>query len=174
MPLGCRCAVGFDAWRELMEFFLDVLAVPTYEPDETSYESLLRTLQRINRIAQADADAEEMLSWLLSLREVFTLPLLRDALINATVEEWTQARDDYLTLCQLLQQLAALFPRRNALLTEEMRLTLFLHCGSMLPPLLLAVRYSGYGDRIDEVLACLHEMLNLFTDPDVCKLLAKM
>ncbi len=166
--------VGIDAWRELMEFFLDVLAVPTYEPDEMSYESLLRTLQRINSIAQANADPAETLSWVLSLREIFTLPRYQDVLMNATVEEWTQARDDYLTLCQLLHQLAALFPRRNVLLTSEMRQALFLHWGSMLPPLLLAVRYAGYGDRIDEALASLNEVLNVLSDPDVCKLLAKM
>ena len=167
--------VGIDAWRELMEFFLDVLAVPAYEPDETSSEGVRGTLQKINSIAQANADPEETLSWVLSLREIFTLPRYRDALINATVEEWTQARDDYLTLCQLLHQLAALFPRRSAQLTGELRQTLFLHWGSRLPPLLLAVRYAGYGDRIDEVLAGFNEVLNvILTDPDVCKLLAKM
>jgi hypothetical protein len=167
-------AVGIDAWRELMEFFLDVLAVPTYELDETSSEGVRRTFQRINKIAQANADPEETLSWVLSLREIFTLPRYRDTLMNATVEEWTQARDDYLTLCHLLHQLAALFPRRNALLTREMRQTLFLNWGSMLPPLLLAVRYTGYGDRINEALASLNEVLNVLSDPDVCKLLAKM
>ncbi len=167
--------VGIDAWRELMEFFLDVLAVPAYEPDETSSEGVRGTLQKINSIAQANADPEETLSWVLSLREIFTLPRYRDALINATVEEWTQARDDYLTLCQLLHQLAALFPRRSAQLTGELRQTLFLHWGSRLPPLLLAVRYAGYGDRIDEALAGFNEVLNdILTDPDVCKLLAKM
>jgi hypothetical protein len=111
-------AVGIDAGRDLMEFFLDVLAVPAYEPDETSSEGVQETLQRINNIAQANADPEETLSWVLSLREIFTLPRYRNALMNATVEEWTQARDDYLTLCHLLHQLAALFPRRNALLTD--------------------------------------------------------
>ncbi len=167
--------VGIDAWRELMEFFLDMLAVPTYEPDETSFESLLRTLQRINNIAQANADPEETLSWVLSLREIFTLPRYRNALINATVEEWTQARDDYLALCQLLHRLAALFPRRNALFTGEMRQALFLHWGSMLPPLLFAMRDSGYGDWIDEALDDLNGVLHdMLTDPDFSKILAKM
>src|SRR5258708_34689632 len=104
-----------------------MLAVPAFEPDETSHESLLRTFQKINSIAQANADPEETLSWVLSLREIFTVPRYWDALINATVEEWTQARDDYLTLCQLLHQLAALFTRRSARLTSEMCRTLFLH-----------------------------------------------
>ncbi len=67
-------AVGIDAWRDLMEFFLDVLAVPAYEPDETSSEGVQGTLQRINDIAQTNADPEETLSWALSLREIFTLP----------------------------------------------------------------------------------------------------
>lgn len=112
-----------------MEFLLDMLAVPTYEPDETSYESLLRILQRLNSVAQTNVDPEETLSWILSLQEVFTLPLYRDTLINATVEEWTQARDDYLMLCHLLQQLAALSPRRNARLTAEIRQAVFLNLG---------------------------------------------
>jgi hypothetical protein len=167
--------VGINAWRDLMEFLLDVLAVPAYEPGETAYENLLKTLQKINSIAQANADPEETLSWVLSLREIFTLPRLRDALINATVEEWTQARDDYLTLCHLLHKLAALSPRRNARLTGEMRQTVFLHWGSRLPPLLLAVRYAGYGDRIDEALAGFNEVLNdILADPDVRKILARM
>jgi hypothetical protein len=167
-------AVGIDAWRGLMEFLLDVLAVPAYEPDDTSSEGVQGTLQRINEIAQANVDPEETLSWALSLREIFTLPRYRDALMNATVEEWTQARDDYLTLCYLLHQLAALFPRRNALLTEEMRLSLFLNWGSMLPPLLLVVRHAEYGDRIDEVLVGLNDFLDVLTDPNIRKILAKM
>ena len=167
-------AVGMDAWRELMEYFLDMLAVPTYEPDEASYESLLRTLQSINGIAQANADPEETLSLVLSLREVFALPRLRDALVNATVEEWTQARDDYLALCQLLRQLAALFPRRNALLTTEMRQALFLKWGAKLPPLLLAARYAGYGDWIDGVLASFNGDLEVLTDPEIHEKLAGM
>jgi len=166
--------VGTDEWRELMEFFLDVLAVPTYVPDETSSENVLRTLQRINRIAQADADAEEMLSWILSLRRVYTLPRLRDTLVNATVEEWARAREDYLALCHLLHRLAALFPRRNALLTAEMRQAVFLTWGSRLPPLLLTLRYSGYGERIDEALADFNEVLNAFTDPGISERLARM
>jgi hypothetical protein len=136
-----------------MEFFLDVLAVPAYEPDEISFEGVGGALQRINKIAQANVDPEETLSWVLSLREIFTLPRYRDALINATVEEWSQARNDYLTLCQFLHQVAALFPRRNALVTAEMHQALYLKVGFMLPPLLLAVRYAGYGDHIDGTLA---------------------
>lgn len=166
--------VGTDAWRELMEFFLDMLAVPAYEPDEASYESLLRTLQKINSRAQSEADPEETLSWALSLREVFTLPRYRETLINATFEEWAQARDDYLALCQLLHQLAALFPRRSARLTGEMRQALFLHGGSMLPPLLLAVRHAEHGDWIDEAAVGLKGFLDVFTDPDIRERLAQM
>jgi hypothetical protein len=167
--------VGLDAWRELMEFFLDTLAVPTYEPGETSYENLLRTLHRLNSIAQSNADPEETLSWVLSLREVFTLPRYRDTLVNATVEEWTQARDDYLKLCKLLHQLAALFPRRNALLTNEMRQTLFLNWGAKLPPFLLAVRHAGYGDWIDEtVVGFMNAVLDVLADPGLRERRASM
>ena len=167
--------VGIDTWGELMEVFFGMLAVSDYEPDEMASEGVLRTLQRINKIAQTDVDPEETFSWLLSLRDVFTLPRYRDSLINATVEEWMQARDDYLELCQFLHKLTELFPRRSARLISEMRQALFLHWGSILPPLLLAVRRSGYGDEIDDALACLNEVLNnILADPDICKLLAKM
>ncbi len=105
----------------------------------------------------------------------FSLPRLRDTLINATIEERAQARDDYLTLCQLLQTLVELFPRRSARLDPEMRQTLILTWGSILPPLLLSMRYHGYGDQIDETLASLNKVLNEFlTDSDICELLAKM
>jgi hypothetical protein len=166
--------VGFDAWRELMEFFFDLLAVPAYEPDDISLEGVLRTFQKMNEIAQANADPEGSLSWALSLREIFTLPRYRDALMNATVEEWAQVRDNYLAFCQLLHQLATLFPQRNALLTGDMRQALFLKCGATLLPLLLAVRYSGYGDWIDEALANFNDVLDIFTDPDCSEILAKM
>jgi hypothetical protein len=168
-------AVGIDAWRAFMEFFLDVLAVPAYEPDETSSEGVRETLQRINEIARTDADPEETLSWALSLRGMFSLPQLRDTLAGATVEEWAEARDDYLAICWLLHQLAALFPRRNALLTPQMRQELFLHWGARLPPLLLALRSAGYGERIDEELAGWNDLLNdLHTDAEVRKRFAKM
>lgn len=166
--------VGFDAWRELMEFFWDILAVPTYEPDTLLLEDVLETLQKIGTLAQANADPKGTVSWMLSLREIFTLPRYRDVLIRATVEEWVQARDDYLVLCQLLHQLATLFPRRNGALTEDMRRALFLKCGAILLPLLLIVRYSGYGDWMNEALATFNDMLNMLTDPDFSKILAKM
>ncbi|HCI82233.1 MAG TPA: hypothetical protein DHW02_21375 [Ktedonobacter sp.] len=167
--------VGVDAWRDFMEFMLSLLAVPDYEPDETSYEGVRRTLLKMNKIAQVNVDPDETLSEVASLRKVFTLPRYRDALLNATVEEWMHVREDYLTFCQLLHQLASLFPQRNARLTEEMRQALFLKGGSMLLPLLLAVRYAGYGDRIDEALAYLSEMLNdILTDPNVCRLFSTM
>jgi hypothetical protein len=174
-PDGVIRTVGFDAWRELMEFVFDILAVPAYEPDETTSEGVRGTLQKINKIAQANADPEQFLSDVLSLREIFTLPRYLDALMNATDEEWTQTRDDYLTLCQLLHKLATAFPRRNALLTEEMRQALFLKSGTTLLPLLLAVRYAGYGDLIDEVLAIGSEVLNdMLSDPELRKVLDTM
>ncbi len=167
--------VGIPDWRDFMEFLLDVLAVPDYEPDETASEGVRGTLQKINTIAQTHVDPDETLSEVFALREMFTLPQYRDALLNAPVEEWMHVRDDYLTFCHLLYQFASLFPRRNTRLTEEMRQALFLKGGSMLLPLLLAVRYAGYGDRIDEALAYLGELLSdILTDPDVCRLFSTM
>lgn len=167
--------VGFDKWLALMEFFFATLAVPTYESDEELYEQLQGTLQKINTIAQTNVDPQEMLSWVLSLREIFALPLYRETLMNATVEEWAQARNDYLAICQFLRQLAALFPRRNARLTVEMRDALFLHGGSKLPPLLLAVRRARHGDKIDKVLTIASEFLDEFLGtPAMRKVLAKM
>jgi hypothetical protein len=160
-------AVGIAKWQVLMEFFLAVLAVPTYELDEQGSEELQGALQKVNQVAQTNVDSKETLSWVLSLRKVFALPCYREALTNATVEEWAQARDDYLALCQFLQQLAALFPRRSARLTAEMRDALFLYGGSKLPPLLLALRRAGYGDRVDEALAILSDFLDgILNDPD--------
>ena len=158
--------VGIEAWIELMTVFFGMLAVPDYKPDEVTYEGVLRILQSINRIAQIDVDPQEMFSWLLFLQDVFLLPRYKDMLINAPTEEWMQARHGYLTFCRLLHELAALFPRRNARLTSEMRETLFLHWGSILPPLILAVRRSGYGDWIEQGFAFLDEFLNIFDDPD--------
>ena len=168
-------AVGIAEWRALTEFFLAALAVPAYELDEQWSEELQGTLQKVNQVAQTNVDPKETLSWVLSLREIFALPRYREALTNATAEEWAQARDDYLTFCQFMQQLVELFPRRSARLTAEMRDALFLHCGSKLPPLLLALRRAEYGDRIDEALAILSDFLDgILNDPDMCTILAKM
>ncbi len=168
-------AVGVPEWRALTEFFFDMLVVPDYEPDEEWSEELQGTLQKVNVIAQSDGDPKETLSWILSLREIFTLPRYREALTNATVEEWKQARDDYQIIYHLLHRLAALFPRRNARITDEMRLALFLDGGSKLPPLLLAVRKAGYGDKIDNVFATVSELLDEVLDtPAMRKVLARM
>ncbi len=51
---------------------------------------------------------------------------------------------------------------------------MFLNGGSMLPPLLLAVRHAGYGDRVDDALASLNDFLEVLTDPRVRKILDKM
>ncbi|GHO89180.1 hypothetical protein [Dictyobacter formicarum] len=166
--------VGFDQWRELQEFIWDILAVPTYEPEETTLENVLAILRKINTIAQAKADPEGSLSWILSLREIFTLPRYRDALINATIEQWIQARDCYLEFCQCLYQLATFFPKRNASLTNDMRQALFLKCGAILLPLLLMISYYGYEDWIHECLAILHDLLDMFTDPDFGAMLSQM
>ncbi len=180
--------VGIDTWGELMEFLVTLVVVPTYEPSEMFREDLLTTFQKLHRIAYVEAHrgddtssqasrahAEETLSWLLSYRDVVTLPRLRDTLMNARSEEWTQARDDYLVLCHLLHDLAELFPRRNALMTPQMREGMFLHCGSLLPPLFLSIRDCGYGDQMSDMLAGLNDFLNgMLAHPDLRTLLAKM
>jgi len=168
-------AVGIPEWRALTEFLFDVLVVPDFKPDEEWSEELQGTLQKINTIAQTDGDPKETLSWVLFLREIFALPRYREALTNATVEEWTQARDDYQMIYHLLHRLAALFPRRNARITDEMRLALFLGGGHKLPPLLLAVRHAGYGDQIDNVLSSASEFFDEILDtPAMRKVLAWM
>lgn len=168
-------AVGVANWRELMEFIFAVLAVPAYELGETLSEELQGTIQKVNSITQTNADPKKMLSWFLALGKIFTLPRYRETLMNATVEEWAQARDDYLSICQLLHQLAALFPRRNARLTAEIRQALFLNGGSKLPPVLLALRRAGYGDHIDEVYTIVSESLEeIRADPATRKILARL
>ena len=180
--------VGVDTWGELMEFLLALFVIPTYEPEEMSCEKQLTTLQHLHKIAQADVHrgdapssqasrtaAEEMLSWLLSYRDVLTLPRLRDTLINASAERWARARNDYLVLCRMLHDLAELFPRRNARMTPQMREGMFLYYGFLLPPLFLSLRDCGYGDQMSEMLTGLNDLLNdLLADPDLRTLLAKM
>jgi hypothetical protein len=158
--------LGVEAWIDLMTVLFGMLAVPSYKPDEMTYGGILRVFERINEITPSHVEPQEMVSWLLFLQEVFLLPQYKETLTRATAEEWTQARNDYLTLCQFLHTFAALFPRRNARLTPEMREALFLHWGSILPPLLLAVRRAGYGDWVEHAFAFLGEFLYIFDDPD--------
>lgn len=97
--------------------------------------------------------AEETLSFILTLREIFSLPRYRETLLHASFEQWTQAREDCLLCCRILRNLAAIFPKRNALITADMRLTWFLTWDNILPPLLLALRTAGYGQWMDETLS---------------------
>ena len=166
--------VGIEAWQEFMEFLFDLLAVPSFEPDDTLVERMLSMLQKLNTVVQTEGDPEETLDWILVLRDVFTLPHYWETLRTATDEEWIEARKDYRQFCVLLRQIAALFPRRNAQMTFEIRRATFLKWGFLLPPLLLAVRHAGYGTWIEDKLAFLNDFLDVFTDPEIGEILARL
>lgn len=131
-----------DAWNQFNEALFSLLARPDDKPENISYESVLTTIQTLDTIAQAEntshahaeetlsaerdpyIHAEKTLSFILSLREIFPLPLYRETILHATTEEWEHAHEDSRTFCHIFCDLAALLPKRNAHITAGMRQTL--------------------------------------------------
>lgn len=99
------------------------------------------------------------------LRDIFSLPNLRDIVISAAIEQWEQAREDFNTICRLFTEFRKLPAHPNSSpFPEELitHLTLFAAVWLLVP--LLSARCRGYGQIIDIVFKKIHELL---ADPAV-------
>jgi len=175
--------MGIDNYQTWVEFLLSAFLVPNYEPDESLLASALSIPQNIGETTEINqrghtdtpppTPSEEAWSWLRIFQEIFSLPQLRDALLNATGEEWAQAREDYRTLCQWLHTLTELLPNMeslNLLSDPEMQVfrdRLFLLGGYTLVPLVLSARYHGYSHWINQGITRVNEKLSDLSDPEV-------
>jgi hypothetical protein len=91
--------IDLDTYTRRFESLLDLLLVPTHEQDEF--------------------DAAQ--DWQRVFQEALSLPRLRDAAMNATMEEWQQARADYMRLsiiiCPICEPLTRCAPIHSWILT---------------------------------------------------------
>src|SRR5947209_7875504 len=129
-----------SAW--MMEAFLSFLLVADYEQLEMTF---------------AVGGDEDFLLWVRALQEILALPHLYEVIEQATPEVWEQARQDYMTLCRLLQTIVAPLKQEGDL--EEVGLYLFLFGGFFLVPVALSIRQRGYGDWIDDGFAWVNKRL---------------
>ena len=97
------------------------------------------------------------------MRDIFTLPNLHEVVKIATLEQWEQVREDYLSLCQLCSEFGELATSAGTPPFPEILLTNLTIMGTrwLIAPLLSA-RYRGYGQWINMAFDKIHEGL---TDP---------
>ncbi len=95
------------------------------------------------------------------LRDIFSLPNLRDVATSATIDQWNQAREDFQFIGQLFREFYALSsnpdnsPFPEALVTH---LTLLAAVWLLVP--LLSARCRGYDQWIDRAFEKIHELLS--------------
>ncbi len=175
--------MGINNYLTWVEFMLSASLVPNYEPDESLFASALSISQKSGETTarnQSDhpdtsppTSSEEAWVWLRTFQAIFSLPQVRDALLNATGEEWAQAREDYRTLCRWLHTLTEAFPdmkSQNLLFDPEMRWfwdRTFLLSGFFLVPLVLSARHHGYSHWIDQGITWVNEKLSDLNDPEI-------
>ena len=162
--------LGPEVLAQGMELFLDVLLVPDYELDETTFAEVLAIASAAGNRAQLQGEfSEGFLSWLSTFQDILAFPRLREAIEQATPEAWEQARRDYITLCEFAQTILAPVAHIH-LAPEEMYVLLFAAVGFYLVPVALALRYWEHGDWIDEAFAWVSDDL---ADPETQDLLAQ-
>lgn len=182
--------LGLAAYAQWTELLWDILLVPEYEPDETTFAAVLAMLEKTNTGAQTNAQreinttppeefTEGSSSWLQTLQAILALPRVREVIEQATPDEWERARLDYVSLCQFIQTFLAPIAHLLALPEGGLHL-LFAFGGFHLVPVALAIRYRGYGHWIDRALAWMSEHITgpeiqaWFADPEHQAQLAKM
>ncbi len=160
-----RKQMSVEQMELVTEMMLGALAVP--DPEQTA-ETFRSLLLGVGESLGASIDDEEILEEFLAtperiaatLRDVLTLPNLREAVQTATPEQWEQAREDYLSLCQLLSELVkAAASSEPPSFPERFTTNLTLHGACWLITPFLSARYRGYGQLLDMAFEKIHEML---------------
>jgi hypothetical protein len=140
--------LDLDAYARSVERFLDLVLVPTHKQDEF--------------------DAAQ--DWQRVFQEVLSLPRLRDAAMNATMEEWQQARADYMRLsiiiCPICEPLTRCAPIHSWILTGtlvgllEILYAMVIKGALFLLLPFLSLRQHGHGIWIDKAFTKAQEILN--------------
>ena len=156
--------IDLDTYTRRFESLLDLLLVPTHEPFELDTEPFTFALSKFPAFNPKTAQ-----HWLSVFQEVLSLPQLRDAAMNATMEEWQQARADYATLsdvvCTICEPLTRLAPIHSWIATGtlvgllEILYAMAVKGAIFLLLPLLSLRQHGYGIWIDTAFTKAYEIL---------------
>lgn len=155
---------SMEQMEKLTETVLSALAVPDQKlADETFYPSLLDASESQDTSTDL-AEDEDFLTQSqdisASLRDIFTLPHLLEAIRTATPEQWQQARKDYLCFCHILSVIEERRQKNEEeSLPEEFLMRLKITGAVWLTVPLLSTRYHGYGQWLDMAFEQIHELL---------------
>jgi len=150
--------------ERIIEPIFVALAVP--EQVEPTFELIQPFLSDTEETSEGSTDPDEdflnkthMVASI--LRDILTLHNLREVLETATHEQWEQAREDYLVLCELLGKFVRQTTRPEHLESlEELAVNLRLTGAVWLIVPLLSTRCRGHGHWIDEGFDKIQEFLD--------------
>ncbi len=159
-----RKKVGVEQMERIIEPIFVALAVP--EQVEPTFELIQPFLSDTEETSEGSTDPDEdfltktqMIASI--LRDILTLHNLREVLETATHEQWEQAREDYLVLCELLGKFVRQTTRPEHLESlEELAVNLRLTGAVWLIVPLLSTRCRGHGHWIDEGFDKIQEFLD--------------
>lgn len=162
------------------EALLDALAVDDPErATEMLYSFLSNAEGAIEKMAKGEAFFEEELGEqpqriAAILHDTLTLTHLHEAIQMATREQWDQARDDYLRLCQLCNMFGGILATYGPPVPTlpEWFIVRWKTLGALwLIAPFLSTRYWGYGQEFDTVFKKTYELI---TDTEANKMLATL
>ena len=162
-----RKQVSVEQMELVTETVLGALAVPDEEPTAETFRSFLLAA---GEPLDASTDYEEEFfatpqRIAAILRDILTLPNLREVVKTATSEQWEQAREDYLFLYQLFSELGEFAASSSTPSLPDWFLTnLTLKGACLLIVPFLSARCRGYGQWIEMAFEEIHEEL---TDPSI-------
>jgi len=165
-----RKKTSVEQMELMIETILGALAVPDQEPTaETLRSSLLGVGESLHASTDYEEEDEESFATpqrvTAILQDILTLPNLREVVKTATPEQWKQAREDYLSLCQLFSELGEFMASIGLPSFPEWFFTNWTLKGAywLIVPFLSA-RCRGYGQWIDMAFEKIHEVL---TNPSI-------
>jgi len=149
----------------LMDAITHLLASQDYQPDEFTLVELLEAFVTINQQEMSESILPPLLATIQKATDFvsshFSLPRLRDAVRDATTEDWHLAQQDFIALCSMLKHTYRLIKTQINFppLPIEWQYNALAKSGLYIIPLLLALHQDGYEDWIDWAIARAREAL---------------
>lgn len=166
---------GVANYELVAEFLLSIFANVDYEVDDMVLSALspLCHMRALLKNEQQDPSLlQEDLQQMATLaRQLISLPMVREAMVEATQGEWEQAREDYLTVvwCVRLFVQACAHVISFPSVPEGFQYNVLAKSALLVLPLGISLRHNGYGHWIDMVLTKIRELMN---DPELQERLA--
>lgn len=165
-----RKKFSVERMEQVTETLLGALAIPNQESAAEIFRSfLLGAGESLDASSDYEKDFEDFFAIPQHveaiLRDILTLPNLREVVKTATPEQWQQAREDYLFFCQVVSTFGELVKSVSEIsFPENFFMGLKIRGALWLTAPLLSARCRGYGQWIDMALEKMREVL---ADPSV-------